>query len=103
MDGSPELFALVRAMMRADPALRVGAGDVHAHPVVARARAAMERQAAEARAAGRNVLEASPLLGVQDGFLEEILGRPLLADAGGAGGGGEGGAMRDEFAMDLSP
>jgi mitosis inhibitor protein kinase SWE1 len=92
LDVSPELASLIRATLRADPAARASARDVCAHPVVARARRAMDAQAQAAAAAGRSPFEASPLAGVQDGFLEEILGRALDDDDG---------ADFDAYAMDV--
>lgn len=75
LDGSPELFALIRSMMRTDPARRVDVQAVCAHAVVSRARAAMERTYEEAKRNGTSLFAASPLAGVSDTFLEEILGR----------------------------
>ncbi|KAF7983292.1 hypothetical protein HWV62_22953 [Athelia sp. TMB] len=88
LGGSPELLALIRSMMRTDPARRVDVQGVAGHPVVARARAAMERALAEAEARGAPLFGASPLAGVPASFLAEILGRP---------------AMPFDDAMDLSP
>jgi mitosis inhibitor protein kinase SWE1 len=96
MDASPELFALIRAMMRAEPAARLPIAAVHGHAVVARARAAMERQAAAARAHGTSLYAASPLAGVEDGFLEAILGRPAMLGPSLAR------VDEDDDAMDLS-
>ena len=86
---SPELFALIKSMMRTDPALRVDVQDVSAHPVIARARAAMERAFADAAASGASPFVASPLAGVTESFLAEILGRPTMPF--------------DDAAMDVSP
>jgi mitosis inhibitor protein kinase SWE1 len=86
LDSSPELLQLIKSMMRTDPVLRLDAHSICAHPIVARARMAMERCYAEAKANGTSVFAASPLASVTESFLEEILGRPLL----------------DEEAMDLS-
>lgn len=58
-------------MMRAAPALRIGITLVDTHPVVVRARRAMERM----RAQWGPVFGASPLGAVPDGFLDDILGR----------------------------
>ena len=74
-EDSPELAALVRAMMRTDPALRVSAAEVCAHPVMRRAREAMDAMRVELRAAGLSAWGASPLAGVPPGFLEAILCR----------------------------
>jgi mitosis inhibitor protein kinase SWE1 len=101
LDASPELFELIRGMMRADPARRLQIGDVHAHRVVSRARVAMDRQERVLRAHGASVFPASPLGRAEAGFLSEILDRPV----------GEPAAaphllrhieMDDEDAMDLS-
>ncbi|KAG1895570.1 uncharacterized protein F5891DRAFT_1058076 [Suillus fuscotomentosus] len=75
LDGSPELFALIKSMMRTDPARRVDVHGVCAHTVVSRARAAMERIYEEAKRDGTSLFAASPLAGVSNTFLEEILGR----------------------------
>ncbi len=58
-------------MMRAAPALRIGITLVDTHPVVLRARRAMEKM----RAQWGPVFGASPLGAVPDGFLDDILGR----------------------------
>ena len=68
---SHELVELIKHMMRSDPALRVEAGLVAAHPVVTRARALMETLREERGA----VFGASPLASVGEGWLEEILNR----------------------------
>jgi mitosis inhibitor protein kinase SWE1 len=86
LDDSPELLSLIKSMMKTDPILRINVHGICAHPVVSRTRSAMERKYAEALAEGTSVFVASPLSGVPDSFLEEILGRQ---DA-------------DENAMDLS-
>ncbi|KAG1857270.1 hypothetical protein C8R48DRAFT_607423, partial [Suillus tomentosus] len=75
LDGSPELFALIKSMMRTDPARRVDVHGVCAHTVVSRACAAMERTYEEAKRDGTSMFAASPLAGVSNTFLEEILGR----------------------------
>ncbi|TFK54108.1 hypothetical protein OE88DRAFT_1805907 [Heliocybe sulcata] len=93
MEDSPELFSLMKAMMRTDPAVRLTIGEVWAYPIVVRARRAMERMEAEARREGRDVFCASPLAAVRDGFLEEILERRVLI----------GDDDDDEVAMDMSP
>jgi mitosis inhibitor protein kinase SWE1 len=78
LDGfSPELVDLFLACMRADPAQRPSAADVAAHPVVARARLAMEVQERTIVATGGNRFDASPLAGTPEGFLDEILGRAM--------------------------
>ncbi|KAG1746228.1 hypothetical protein EDB19DRAFT_1691351 [Suillus lakei] len=75
LDGSPELFALIKSMMRTDPARRVNIQAVCAHAVVSRARAAMEGTYEEAKRNGTSVFVASPLAGVSHTFLDEILDR----------------------------
>ena len=81
-EDSPELFELIRSMMRRDPGTRVSAEQVCRHGVVVRAKQAMERRLAAATRKGGNVcadpallLAASPLFGESPLFLEEILGR----------------------------
>ncbi|KAG2128324.1 uncharacterized protein EDB93DRAFT_1184674 [Suillus bovinus] len=74
LDGSPELFALIKSMMRTDPARRVDVQAVCAHAIVSRARAAMERTYEAAKRDGTSLFAASPLAGVSNTFLEEILG-----------------------------
>ncbi|KIJ19055.1 hypothetical protein PAXINDRAFT_8404 [Paxillus involutus ATCC 200175] len=91
LDGSPELFDLIKSMMRTDPVKRVNIHAVYGHPVVQRARSAMERTKAEASATGSSLFAASPLAGVSDTFLEEILDRRTVA------------RYPDDIAMDLSP
>ncbi|RPD63961.1 hypothetical protein L227DRAFT_561394 [Lentinus tigrinus ALCF2SS1-6] len=71
LDASPELWELLKSMMRAAPALRIGIALVDTHPVVVRARRAMERM----RSQYGSVFGASPLGAVPDGFLDEILAR----------------------------
>ncbi|KAH9855156.1 hypothetical protein C2E23DRAFT_814673 [Lenzites betulinus] len=71
LDASPELWELLKSMMRAAPALRIGVTLVDTHPVVVRARRAMEQM----RTQWGPVFGASPLGAVPEGFLEEILGR----------------------------
>jgi mitosis inhibitor protein kinase SWE1 len=78
LDGSPELFALIKSMMRMDPGRRIDVQAVCAHPVVGRARAAMERTYEECKREGMSVFSASPLAGVPSAFLEEILGRSVV-------------------------
>jgi mitosis inhibitor protein kinase SWE1 len=76
--------------MRTEPALRVDIKTICAHPVISRARSAMERTFAQAKAEGSSLFAASPLASVPDTFLEAILGRPTVA-------------ILDDGAMDLSP
>lgn len=73
MDDSPELFDLIRQMMRTEPSLRIDVHQIYSHPVVSRARANMERTYAAAKRHGTPVFAASPLASVSPGFLEEIL------------------------------
>ncbi|KAF9232741.1 hypothetical protein BU15DRAFT_90586 [Melanogaster broomeanus] len=91
LDGSPELFDLIKSMMRTDPAQRVDIQAVYAHPITQRARLAMERTEAEANATGSSLFAASPLASVPDTFLEEILGRRTATAR-----------YQDDVAMDLS-
>jgi len=72
-DTSPELRALIAALLSANPEARIDSAAVCAHPVVARTRAAMERLLEEALRAGERPFAASPLAGVPAGFLEEVL------------------------------
>lgn len=75
---SPELSNLIRSMMRADPTVRVDIRGVYHHPVISRARGAMQTVYEDAKAAGQSVFSASPLASVSEGFLDEILGhRPM--------------------------
>ncbi|KAH0827406.1 hypothetical protein J3R83DRAFT_4062 [Lanmaoa asiatica] len=92
LDGSPELFDLIKSMMRTDPAKRVDIQTVHSHPVVRRVRSAMEGMYTEAKATGSSVFAASPLASVPDTFLNEILGRRVTVPH-----------YDNEVAMDLSP
>ena len=68
-EASSELWELLKSMMRAAPALRIGIALVDTHPVVVRARRAMERM----RTMYGSVFGASPLGAVPPGFLTEIL------------------------------
>lgn len=86
LDESPELLELITSMMRTNPGLRVDIYDISTHPIVWRTRVAMERMRAAAKANGSSMFAASPLAGVPEGFLAEILGR-----------------ASDEGAMDVSP
>ncbi|KXN85340.1 Mitosis inhibitor protein kinase wee1 [Leucoagaricus sp. SymC.cos] len=72
---SGELLGLIKQMMRVDPASRINARGICDHPVVARARGAMERMMGDARRDGKPEFVGSPLASVPPGFLEEILGR----------------------------
>ncbi len=67
-------------MMRMDPTLRIDVHAICAHPVISRARVAMDRTYAEAVANGTSVFAASPLASGPDGFLDEILRRRVLDD-----------------------
>lgn len=66
--------------MRTDPALRTDVHSICRHPIVSRARCAMERLYEEAKASGSSIFCASPLAGVSPEFLEEILGRRVQDD-----------------------
>jgi mitosis inhibitor protein kinase SWE1 len=90
LDRSPELFALIKSMMRMDPARRIDVQTVCAHPVISRARAAMERTFEECKREGTSVFAASPLAGVPSTFLESILCRSVTT-------------IHECDAMDLSP
>lgn len=92
LDASPELFDLIKSMMRADPAARADIERVHSHPVICRARLAMERMHSEAKATGSSLFEASPLASVPDTFLEEIIGCRTTVPH-----------CDDDVAMDLGP
>ncbi|TFK44853.1 hypothetical protein BDQ12DRAFT_641852 [Crucibulum laeve] len=86
LDDSPELLELIKQMMRTDPSMRISVDDVCDHPIVSRARIAMERVYETAEMEGTDIFAASPLASVPEGFLEEILGR-----------------LEDSGAMDISP
>ncbi|KAJ7594330.1 hypothetical protein C8J56DRAFT_926490 [Mycena floridula] len=77
LDQSPELLELIQQLMRKEPSHRPGIHMVYQHPVVGRARASMQRTFAAAQRDGSPVFTASPLAGVNYGFLEEILGHGL--------------------------
>lgn len=81
LEDSPELFDLIKSMMRSNAALRVDIPTICSHPVVSRTRAAMERIVNNSG----SVFAGSPLASVPAGFLCEILDRG------------------DEEAMDMSP
>lgn len=89
LDDSPELLDLIKSMMRRDPALRVSVQVIRAHPVVSRARAAMEQTLADATKIGSTIFAASPLASVPKTFLEDILGHAAVPTP-------------DDGAMDLS-
>lgn len=91
LDASPELFELIKSMMRTDPVARVDIQTVHSHLIVSRVRQAMERMYAEAKATGSSLFAASPLASVSETFLEDILGRRITVP------------HDDDIAMDLSP
>ncbi|KAF8967937.1 hypothetical protein BDZ97DRAFT_1802034 [Flammula alnicola] len=74
-DDSPELVDLIRNMMRTEPAMRLTIEEVCGHPVVRRAREAMDSMRDALRSEGRSTWGASPLAGVPIGFLEDILDR----------------------------
>lgn len=73
-DTSPELRGLLVSLLHSNPAARITSGEVRAHPVLVRTRAAMERLMEEAQRAGESPFAASPLAGVPGGFLAEVLG-----------------------------
>jgi mitosis inhibitor protein kinase SWE1 len=77
---APELLDLIGRMMRTDPEARVTVKEVCDHPIVARTRSAMDRKFAEVVAQGTSAFSASPLSGVPESFLEEILGRRRRGD-----------------------
>jgi mitosis inhibitor protein kinase SWE1 len=74
MEGSVELFKLIRSMMRTNPEDRVDIVGVYEHVVVVRAREAMVRAWIEARGRGGSVFVGTPLASVGSGFLEFLLG-----------------------------
>ncbi|EKM81062.1 hypothetical protein AGABI1DRAFT_56372 [Agaricus bisporus var. burnettii JB137-S8] len=74
-ENSEELILLIKHMMRTDPESRISARGIYEHSVVGRARAAMERMIDDARRGGKSEFAGSPLAGVPEGFLEEILGQ----------------------------
>ncbi|KAF9485940.1 hypothetical protein BDN70DRAFT_889660 [Pholiota conissans] len=74
-EDSPELADLVWSMMRTEPTARLTIGQVCAHPVVRRAREAMERMRDVLKSQGKSMWGASPLASVPHGFLEDILDR----------------------------
>jgi len=92
LGSSPELFDLIKSMMRTDPAERVDIQTVHSHRVIRRVRLAMERMYSEAKVTGASLFAASPLARVPGTFLEEILGRRTTVPH-----------YDDDDTMDLSP
>lgn len=84
LDDSPELFKLIQQMMRTDPATRIDMQAIYAHPVVTRARQKMDMIRLTAKREGTAMYNASPLAGVADGFLEDILGQTRDMSDGGA-------------------
>ncbi|CAL1707700.1 unnamed protein product [Somion occarium] len=70
---SRELVELIKHMMRSDPALRIEAGLVAAHPIVIRARSHMEALREERGP----VFGASPLSSVGEGWLEDLVDRDV--------------------------
>lgn len=75
LEDGPELLEMIKQMMRTEPSLRTSVHAVCNHPIVSRARATMERIYVAAKRKGTSLFVASPLGSVQQGFLEEILGR----------------------------
>lgn len=71
LDDCPELLELIKKMMRSNPTNRLDALQIRSHPVVSRARDAMEK----ARHGGGPAFEGSPLASVPDILLGTILGR----------------------------
>jgi mitosis inhibitor protein kinase SWE1 len=101
LDGfSPELVDLLLCTLRTDPARRASASDVAGHPVVERARRAMEAHERDLRAVGAPLFGASALASVA-GFLDGILGRYAGFVSFGLGGVSIP-IMEDGDAMDLS-
>jgi mitosis inhibitor protein kinase SWE1 len=80
-DTSPELRAMLAALLCSNPVTRIDSDKVWAHPVVARTRAAMERLLEEAQRAGELPFVASPLASVPTGFLAMVLAE-TAADTG---------------------
>jgi mitosis inhibitor protein kinase SWE1 len=102
LDGfSPELVDLLLCTLRTDPARRASASDVAGHPVVERARRAMEAHERDLRAVGAPLFGASALASVAEGFLDGILGRYAGFVPFGLGGVSIP-IMEDGDAMDLS-
>jgi mitosis inhibitor protein kinase SWE1 len=77
-------------MMRTDPTLRIDIRTICLHPVISRARSGMEQTLALAKSSGSSLFAASPLAGVPETFLEEILGHRTVL-------------VPEDTAMDLSP
>jgi len=78
---SCQLVHLIKRMMSKDPERRPAAETIYSHPVVTRARARMDLALETLKAQGDEVLfKASPLAGVEDGFLRDILGHDTGAD-----------------------
>lgn len=71
LDDCPELFELIKRMMRANPTYRLDAHEIRSHAVVSRARDEMEK----ARLGGGSAFDGSPLASVPDSFLGAILRR----------------------------
>ena len=65
-------------MMRKDPSARPSAEEIHSHAVITRARTRMETVLNELRDQGETrtemLFKCSPLAGVDEAFLSEILG-----------------------------
>ena len=77
IDDSPELMHVIKEMMRTEPSLRMSAHAICSHPIVSRARMIMEKTYVAAKTFGTNMFAVSPLAGVEEGFLDEILGRRI--------------------------
>lgn len=67
---SIELVQLLKSMLRSDPALRVDAGLVRAHPVMTRVRASMDLKRREVGP----IFQSSALAGAPLGWLQLVLG-----------------------------
>lgn len=79
-DGSRELMHIIAEMMRTDPEERMDVEALVAHPIVSRARQAMEDALARAAQGRESFFAASPLAGSPPGFLDQLLG-PSMDDA----------------------
>lgn len=67
---SPKLINLLKGMLRSEPSLRFNASQVARHSVVRNAREHMDQM----RITSGATFAASPLAGVSEGWLEDILG-----------------------------
>lgn len=71
--GSRELLHIIGRMMCTDPDERIDVEALVAHPIVSRARQAMEDALARAVQGKEPFFASSPLAGAPPGFLEELL------------------------------